>query len=85
MAEQVLKVREVYQNRSTSDISPDTRYAVTGVEAGGVMTCPIDLCRPPRSMVVLTVQDADRKLETLAHEALTILGHLMSRRQDDHV
>ena len=27
--------------------------------------------------IVLTLQGADRKLETLAHEALTILGQLM--------
>ena len=36
-------------------------------------------------MVVLTMEDADRKLEAMAHEALTVLGRMMWRGQDDSV
>ena len=36
-------------------------------------------------MVVLTLEDADRKLEAMAYEALTVLGRMMGRGQDDSV
>ena len=36
-------------------------------------------------LVVLTLEDADRKLEAMAHEALTVLGQMMWRGQDDSV
>ena len=34
-------------------------------------------------LVVLTLEDADRKLEAMAHEALTVLGRMMWWGQDD--
>ena len=40
---------------------------------------------PSASMVVLTLEDADRKLEALTHEALTVFGQLMGRGQDEGV
>ena len=36
-------------------------------------------------LVVLTLEDADKKLEAMAHEALTVLGQMMWRGQDDSV
>ena len=40
------------------------------------------LVLPPTSMVVLTIEDADRKLEAMAHEALGVLGHMMQHAPD---
>ena len=40
---------------------------------------------PSASVVVLTIEYADRKLETLAHEALTVLGQMMGYAEDDTV
>ena len=38
---------------------------------------------PSASVLVLTVEDAARKLETLAHEALGVLGQIMRHVPDD--
>ena len=40
---------------------------------------------PSAFVMVLTVEDEDRKLETLAHEALTVLGQMMWGAEHDTV